>query len=146
MINSKRVNFVMTRHDARREALYLTFEYSFKSDQSPDGILAIASEAREMEFDDFTKKLFNGVCSHIDEIDGYIKQSTINWKFERLSRVSLAVLRLCTYEMLYEDDIDASISINEAVELTKEIDDEKGVKFINGVLGKICKLINESDK
>ncbi|MBQ7646031.1 MAG: transcription antitermination factor NusB [Clostridia bacterium] len=136
----------MTRHDARREALYLTFEYSFKKDQSPEEIIALASEARETDFDDFTVKLFTGVCAHLDEIDGYIRKSTVNWKFERLTRVSLAVLRLCTYEMLYEDEIDASVSINEAVELTKEIDDEKGVKFVNGVLGRIYKLINEPEE
>ena len=46
-------------------------------------------------------------------------------------------MRLATYEMLMEDDIPCSVSINEAIELTKRFDDPKARAFVNGVLNAV---------
>ena len=46
-------------------------------------------------------------------------------------------MRLCVYELLYEDDIPDSVSINEAVELAKRFANEEDAVYINGVLGSI---------
>ena len=46
-------------------------------------------------------------------------------------------MRLAVYEMLFCDDIPASVSINEAVELTKKFDDPKAKAFVNGVLNSV---------
>ena len=54
------------------------------------------------------------------------------------------LLRQSVYEMLYVDDVPISVSINEAVELAKEFGgDDDSHKFVNGVLGKIAKEIEE---
>ena len=42
-----------------------------------------------------------------------------NWKFERIAKVDLAVLRLALYELLFRDDIPPIVSINEAIDLGK---------------------------
>ncbi len=60
-----------------------------------------------------------------------------NWKIERLSKVDLSILRLCTYELNFEEDIPSKVSINEAIELAKKYSGEKSATFINGVLGKM---------
>ena len=58
-----------------------------------------------------------------------------------MSKMSRSVLRLCVYEMLYEKDIPYSVSINEAVELTKKFDDDKARPFVNGILNSVkCEL------
>ena len=59
------------------------------------------------------------------------------WKTERMTRLSRSVLRLCVYEMLFEKDIPYSVSINEAIELTKKFDDEKARPFVNGILNSV---------
>ena len=56
------------------------------------------------------------------EIDARIDEFSHKWSRNRISRVALAVLRLAVYEMLYEEDIPYSVSINEAVELTKKFE------------------------
>jgi hypothetical protein len=61
-----------------------------------------------------------------------------------MSRVSRAVLRLGTYEMLYCEDIPSSVSLNEAVELAKKFDDPKARAFINGVLNSIKNEIEKT--
>ena len=55
----------------------------------------------------------------------------------RLSKVSLAILRLALSEMLYEEEIPVSVSINEAVELAKKYGGREDAPFVNGVLGAV---------
>ena len=69
--------------------------------------------------------------------DALIGNHAKGWKTSRLSKLSRSVLRLAVYEMLYEAEIPYSVSINEAVELTKKYDDEKAYTFVNGVLNRI---------
>jgi N utilization substance protein B len=48
------------------------------------------------------------------------------------------IIRMGIYEMLYEEDIPFSVSINEAVELAKIFGMEDSSRFVNGVLGRIA--------
>ena len=72
----------------------------------------------------------------LEIIDGVIGRHAKGWKTSRISKVSRSILRLCVYEMLYEE-IPYSVSINEAVELAKKFDDEKARPFINGILNSV---------
>ena len=53
-------------------------------------------------------------------------------------------MRLAVYEMLYESEIPYSVSINEAVELSKKYDDDKSYTFVNGVLNALSKEFPEN--
>ena len=59
------------------------------------------------------------------------------WSIERIAHISLAILRLCAYELLYTD-IPTPIAINEAVELAKIYDGDEAPAFINGILNTIA--------
>ena len=74
------------------------------------------------------------MCSNKDRIDQEIVKHLRGWTLERLSKVDLAILRLATYEILFEDEIPQNVSINEAVELSKRYSEDDSRKFINGVL------------
>ena len=65
------------------------------------------------------------------------------WKIDRISKVSLAILKLAIYEIKYMDDIPVKVSINEAVELDKKFDEPDNSSFINGVLGGFCRKNNK---
>ena len=69
------------------------------------------------------------------------KNLKAGWKINRISKVSLALLRLAVYEMLYRDDVPVSVSINEAVELSKKYTVKDDTSFINGVLGAVAKSL-----
>ena len=64
-----------------------------------------------------------------------------NWKIERISKISLVLLKLSTYELIYKK-IPYKVVINEVVELAKLYGDENAPSFINGVLGNIVKQNN----
>ena len=56
------------------------------------------------------------------------------WSIPRLPKVDLTILRLGTYEILYDDSVPTGVAINEAVELGKKFGEDGSGAFINGVL------------
>jgi len=84
---------------------------------------------------EYIKRLVTGISEHSAELDGYIEKYAVGWKFNRISRTAVAILKLAMYEVLYMPDIPDSASINEAVELAKHYEPPETVSFINGILG-----------
>ena len=54
---------------------------------------------------------------------------------DRISKVSLTILKLALYEILYVDDVPEKVAINEAVNLAKKYGTDSDPAFVNGVLG-----------
>ncbi|MBE6779291.1 MAG: transcription antitermination factor NusB [Ruminococcaceae bacterium] len=128
----------MTRRESREQAFALLFEKLFND--APVTVLAEAAvEARDASTSGFAMQLATGAEAHIEELDARIAAHAKNWSKERISRVALSVMRLSVYEMLYEADIPASVSINEAVELAKIYGGEEDATFVNGVLGGVAR-------
>lgn len=88
---------------------------------------------------EYVIRVLKGVQENKEAIDKKIENHLINWKLSRLSKLDIAILRVCTYEFLYEENIPKSVSINEAIELAKRYSGDKSAAFINGVLGSMIK-------
>lgn len=71
------------------------------------------------------------------ELEQLISESSKDWDITRISKVSVAILKLCIYEMKYIDDVSEAIAINEAIELCHEYGEKH--EFINGILSAIAK-------
>ena len=134
----------MKRHKSREQAFLLIFESNFKN-ETIEEIIENAQVSRNIKISSFARKVFNGVCEHKDSIDKVIEDNIIGWKKNRISKVALSVMRLAIYEMTYEDNIPKSVSINEAVELTKKYSTKDETSFINGVLGSAARKMETSD-
>ena len=124
----------MNRHEAREAALGLVFEKSFKLDE-------IAMSERDIEDDEYARRVLSGVYENLERIDALISEAAKGWKLDRMSKVSLSVMRLCVYELLFEDEIPMNVSLNEAVELAKKFDDDDAPAFVNGVVNAIAKKL-----
>ncbi len=129
----------MDRRLARKEALSLLFDHTFNEEKNADALFDSAALARDFEPDDFVRILVEGVISQVDKLDTVIESNLKGWRKNRLSRVSLTILRMAVYEILYLDSIPASVSINEAVELAKIFGDDKDAPFVNGLLGSVAR-------
>lgn len=129
---------IMTRKQAREEAFILIFEKEFNDDSLED-ILSLAEEVREIEADEYVKKVFFGTFENIEAIDDLISQNAIGWSKKRITKTALAILRLAIYEIKYFDEIPVSVSINEAVELAKKYATKEDASFINGILSTVAK-------
>lgn len=129
----------ISRYKMREQAFFLCFESLF-SDADIDEIADNAGDARDEFLSDYAISCAKGVREKKDLIDEKIAANLkAGWKISRISKVSLALLRVAVYEMLFMDDIPVSVSINEAVELSKKYTVEDDTAFINGVLGAIAK-------
>ena len=128
----------MTRREAREEAFILIFEKQFNLADTNE-ILEIAAEVRDLKPNTYIKTVFNGVYENVDSIDNIISENAIGWKIGRISKVSLCILRLAIFELKYLDNIPASVSINEAVEIAKKYATGEDASFINGILSTVAK-------
>lgn len=133
----------MNRYKSREQAFLFLFESLFSNNDL--NRLTELSEAHQnnekLKVSDFTKRLFEGVYKNLEKIDEHINKNTKNWSKQRLSKVSLCILRLAIYEMLFEDDIPISVSINEAVELAKKYGSTEESSYVNGVLSGVNKFV-----
>lgn len=126
----------MRRRDARDALFVLLYEMSFNAPEELEETILKAKETREIE-DAYIMQSVHGIYEHLDEIDQKIVAHAHGWSFERLSRTTLAIMRISVYEMHYAD-IPYTISINEAVELAKKYDHDQAPTFINGILNAIA--------
>ncbi len=133
----------ITRRQAREQAFIIIFEKSFNEDMSVEELIENAVEAETLVPDDFAVKLVNSVFDNIEKIDNNIEENLKGWTKDRISKVSIAVLRLAIAEMLLFDDIPNGVSINEAVELAKTYAPQGDSSFVNGVLSSVNKKIGE---
>ena len=80
----------------------------------------------------------------MEEIDKMIGENLKGWKINRISKVSLVIMRVAIYEIVYVDSSLVKVFINEAVELTKKYAADGDSSFVNGVLGSVAKKTGKS--
>jgi transcription antitermination protein NusB len=94
----------------------------------------------------FGEELIHGVIAHKDEVDERIRGLARNWDFERIAKMDLAILRVAIFEMLFRKDIPPVVSINEAIEISKQFSSEDSKRFINGILDKLKEQISRPSR
>lgn len=109
-------------------------------------IYETAMTVREFEDDPYIRAVVLGVAEHKDELDGLIEKFSHGWKRNRISPVSLSIMEIAVYEMLYCEDIPYAVSINEALELVKTYDEENARAFVNGILNAVSKEIGAKNE
>ena len=134
---------MLERRKARKDALEILYEKEMTG-QPLDQVIENRLVARGEKASGFAIRLVKGVEEHREQIDNIIRTHTDNWALERMPIVDRNLIRIGLYEMLYEEDIPYSVSINEAVELAKIYGMEESSRFINGVLGKVASELKES--
>lgn len=132
----------MNRKQEREQAFILVFEKMFR-EESMDEIFECAAEAGEFVESDYVIDISKGVYEKLDEVDSLISKNSNGWAINRISKVSLAVMRIAIFEMLFRDDIPVSVSINEAIDLIKKYATEQDGAFANGILGTVAKGIDK---
>ena len=94
---------------------------------------AYAQEADPRQ-EEYIRRVAAGVAEHGPELDAYIEKYAKNWKFERISRVCAAILRVALFEILYLPEVPYKAAANEAVNLAKLYEDQPTASFVNGIL------------
>lgn len=131
----------MNRREIRTTIFKLVFAYEFNKNQvNIDTINQLLDNNINVSLSE-KKYILNKtdlLLKNINNIDDKIKKSASNWKINRITKTDLAILRVGVYEILYDNDIDLKIAINEAVNIAKEYGTDKSSSFVNGILGNIA--------
>ena len=124
------------RRDGRVAALQYLFAWSLNQPASlPEDLkVFFANTEQPREHYAFGEELIHGVIEHQAEIDARIKALAQNWEFERIAKIDLAILRIAMFEMIHRKDIPPVVSINEAIDLSKQFSNADAKRFINGIL------------
>ena len=128
----------------RRKSRELALQHLYQIEQS--GNKEITIEDMKDHFDVNTKavpyaqEIVSGIQKHWDEINSLIEEHAKNWRLNRMAVIDRNLLRIATYEFMYQDDIPGSVIIDEAVEISKRFSTDEAPSFINGILDPICKL------
>ena len=127
----------MSRKDTREELMKLFYMVDI-NDTISDFDLEKYLEYLEIMVDvDYFRRTAENFRKHVLDIDKLIDIYSNDWKLNRIARIDFAILRLAVCEMEYDDSIPVSVSINEAVEISKKYSSSDAHKFINGILGNI---------
>jgi N utilization substance protein B len=54
-----------------------------------------------------------------------------------VAKIDLAILRLAIFEMIHRKDVPPVVSINEAIDLSKQFSNADAKRFINGILDRL---------
>lgn len=128
------------RHLARAIVLQSLYEWDFHDgEQGTEAIIERNLEEFAPDFDekDFAKRLIEGVIEQKTDIDATITTFAPDWPLPKITLVDRNVLRIGTYELIFDQTIPSKVAINEAIELAKTFGGESSGKFVNGVLGAI---------
>ena len=91
----------------------------------------------------FARSLAVGYDDHHYEVDQTLERVIEGWTFNQMSRTDAAVLRLATLEIMF-DRTPAPPVIEVAVRIAKKFGGEESGRFVNGVLARLLRHLDES--
>lgn len=88
-------------------------------------------------------QLTDSILTKKEDIDEQLNEVIENFAPERIDPIDRAILRLATWEILYNPEVPAPVAINEAIELAKKFGTSDSARFVNGILDQIAKNTHE---
>ena len=129
------------RTKARKRALDVLFEAEQRH-LDPITLLAdrVAQPGTEAALPQYSADIVEGVIDRLDRIDELLETYSHEWSLDRMPAVDRALLRIGTWEILFNDDVPDAVAIDEAVELSRSLSTDDSPVFVNGLLGRILEL------
>ena len=135
------------RRKARESTLQILFQLEFNdSDEDKAFRLYWKDKKATKDVKDYCRWLIKGVMAHQEFIDRSIQSVSEHWRLSRMPVVDRNILRMAVFELLYEEDVEPAIIINEAIEIAKTYSGEQAAQFINGVLDALRKKTSDIKK
>lgn len=121
---------------ARSQALQLLFQAEANARAVID-VLDGEYALSQGPLEDYARRLALGADERRPELDAVISARSTGWSLSRMNAVDRNLLRLALYEMLYVDEVDIAVTIDECVELAKAYGTDESSRFVNGILGRV---------
>lgn len=134
----------MLRSKVREEIFKIMFRYPFVEQEEMEEQVSFSLEDLEGKSEENLQHIRNkveAILANIESIDAKIEECCEGWSFNRIGKAELSIMRIATYEILYDEEVPNRVAINEAVELSKLYCDEDAKGFVNAILGKVEKSV-----
>lgn len=141
------------RSRARKRAIDLLYEADLRalnrSNAQPvhldEVILEVLRErltypGHEVALPEYAVTVAEGVSAQLGHIDEYLTTYSQGWILPRMPAVDRAILRLGTWEILFNEDIPDPVAIDEAVAMATKLSTDESPSFINGLLDRIMNM------
>lgn len=126
--------------NSRTKARLRALEVLFEADQRNEDYIEVLCRRRlytVAQISAYSEEIIRGVRDHDEEIREFVETYARDWSFERMPAVDRAVLRIGTWELLYNDEVPDAVAISEAVGLARVLSTNESPKFVNGLLDKL---------
>ncbi|OFL50451.1 N utilization substance protein B [Rothia sp. HMSC062H08] len=126
--------------NSRTKARLRALEVLFEADQRNEDYIEVLRRRRlytVAQISAYSEEIIRGVRDHDGEIREFVETYARDWSFERMPAVDRAVLRIGTWELLYNDEVPDAVAISEAVGLARVLSTNESPKFVNGLLDKL---------
>ena len=126
--------------NSRTKARLRALEVRFEADQRNEDYIEVLRRRRlytVAQISAYSEEIIRGVRDHDEEIREFVETYARDWSFERMPAVDRAVLRIGTWELLYNDEVPDAVAISEAVGLARVLSTNESPKFVNGLLDKL---------
>ena len=137
-INQK---YKMKREEEREWIVKLLFQHDF-NEIDLDNIDSIL-ENNNLSKSIFIRESLESIIRNIDKIDDYISKYVDDNRLKNILPIERAILRVSINEFVIMKNVPVSVSINEAVKISKKYSNENSYIFINGVLSSISKSLEK---
>ncbi|GIG39827.1 transcription antitermination factor NusB [Cellulomonas phragmiteti] len=129
------------RTKARKRALDVLFEAEQRGLDVAE-LLArrVVEPGAETSLPQYSVDIVEGVLAHAERIDELLATHAHGWTVDRMPAVDRALLRLGTWEILWNDDVPDAVAVDEAVSLARELSTDESPAFVNGLLGRLVVL------
>ncbi|MBQ9058786.1 MAG: transcription antitermination factor NusB [Atopobiaceae bacterium] len=141
----------VSRHTARIQALELLFQTDMGVNHVEDLLNSQTSRGdcvtpliSQGPLDSYAEQLALGATKYKYSFDRTIEAASDNWALERMPVLDRVIMRIALFEMLLVDEVETAVCIDEAVELAKEYGTEDSPRFVNGILGRIARDIENN--
>lgn len=136
--NKKKRKPSQNRRKSRELALKAIYRIMMNESDLKQVLLDMKDDPEYVKADEsYFKQLLQGVLEKLATLDEQIAVF-IDRQLDELSPIEHAILRVSTYELVFDTTIPYRVAINEGVELAKTYGGSDGHKYINGVLDKIA--------
>lgn len=133
------------RSRARELALQILYQVDLRGPEVVADVQEMLSrERRDEEVVAYAMTLVAGTLERRDEIDRRIADTAEHWDLPRMAVVDRNVIRMATWELLVDEEAaPPKVVLNEAIELGKRYSTGQSGAFINGILDRILRTLEE---
>jgi transcription antitermination protein NusB len=144
-VDHKDGDHILSRRQSRRFALQVLYSNEFLKEDIEEVASRIAATLHN-EVDEFSREIMTKTSRQIEELDHLILEGLVDRNINRLPILEKVLIRMALCELLHFPDIPIEVTLNEAVDLSKEFISLKSSRFVNGLLDTLVKKLDKEKK